>query len=130
VLVKDTELRELCHRFLDALEARDVEAVADLYAPDFTFWIDLSGTESTRAANLETLREGYALHRRRTYDDRRIDTFETGFVARYSVNVVQHDGRRTSLWACVVAQCKGGRITRIDEYLDSSKFRRPGREAS
>jgi ketosteroid isomerase-like protein len=41
------------------------------------------------------------------------------------VNVVQHDGRRASLSACVVALCKDGRITRIDEYLDSSKFRRP-----
>ena len=44
------------------------------------------------------------------------------------MNVVQHDGRRSSLWACIVAQCKDGRITRIDEYLDSSKFRRPREE--
>jgi ketosteroid isomerase-like protein len=70
------------------------------------------------------------VHRRRSYDDRRVDTFATGFVARYSVSVVEHNGRRTSLWACIVAQCRDGRITRIDEYLDSSKFRRPKREAA
>jgi ketosteroid isomerase-like protein len=121
--MKDTELRDLCHRYLDAIERHDVETVADLYAPGFVFWINLTGAESPREANLESLREGYALLRRRTYDDRTIDTFETGFVARYAVNVVQHDGRRASLWACIVAQCQDGRITRIDEYLDSSKFR-------
>jgi ketosteroid isomerase-like protein len=130
IAMKDTELRELCTRYFDAVERRDVDAVADLYAPGFTFWINLTGVESTREENLTALRDGYALHRRRTYDDRTIDTFETGFVVRYSVNVVQHDGRRTSLWACVIAQCKDGRITRIDEYLDSGKFRQAAPRAS
>jgi ketosteroid isomerase-like protein len=123
--MKDSELRELCQRYFDAVERRDVETVAELYAPGFSFWINLTGAETTREANLQALREGYALHRRRSYEDRRVDTFATGFVARYSVNVVEHSGRRTSLWACVVAQCRDGRITRIDEYLDSGKFRRP-----
>jgi ketosteroid isomerase-like protein len=100
----DRELRELCHCFFDAIERRDVAAVAELYAPDFAFWTNLTGTESSREQNLATLRDGYALLRRRTYDDRRIDTL---------------------LSACIVAQCKDGRITHIDEYLDSSKFRRP-----
>ena len=121
----DRELRELCMRYFDAIEGRDVDAVAELYAPDFTFWVNLTGAESSREQNLATLRDGYALLRRRSYDDRRIDTFATGFLARYSVNVMQHDGRRASFWACIVAQCKGGQITHIDEYLDSSKFRRP-----
>jgi ketosteroid isomerase-like protein len=121
----DAELRDLCHRYFDAVERRDVPAVADLYAPDFRFWINLTGAETSREENLETLAEGYAFHRRRTYDDRTIHTFETGFVVQYSVNVVEHSGRRTSLQACVVARCRGGRITRIDEYLDSIHFRAP-----
>jgi ketosteroid isomerase-like protein len=123
----DRELRELCHRCLDAIERHDVDTVADLYAPGFVFWANLTGSESSREQNLQTLRDGYALLRRRTYDDRRIDTFETGFLARFSVTAVTHDGKRASLAACLVAQCGDGRITRIDEYLDSSKFRRPPR---
>jgi ketosteroid isomerase-like protein len=126
----DRELRELCHRFFDAIERRDVDTVAELYAPGLAFWTNLSGTESTREQNLAMLRDGYALLRRRTYDDRRIDTFETGFLARFSVKAVTHDGRHASLWACIVAQCKDGRITRIDEYLDSSRFRRPKEDAA
>ncbi len=125
----DPELRELCNRFFDALERRDIAAVEAIYAPDFSFWINLAGAESSREQNLKTLREGYALLRRRSYDDRTIDTFGTGFLARYSVNVVQHDGRRASFPACIVAQCKAGRITRIEEYMDSSRFRRPRPEA-
>ena len=122
----DRELRELCTRYFDAIERRDVDAVAELYAPGFVFWVNLTGAESSREENLKTLREGYALLRRRSYDERRIDTFAGGFLARYSVNVVQHGGQHGSFAACIVAQCKDGRITRIDEYLDSGKFRRPG----
>jgi len=123
----DRELRELCTCYFDAIERRDVDAVAELYAPEFTFWVNLSGEESSREQNLATLRDGYALLRRRSYDDRRIDTFAGGFLARYSVTAVQHGGKRSSHAACIVAQCRNGRITHIDEYLDSSKFRQPSR---
>jgi len=123
--VTDRELRELCQRYFDAIERGDLETIAELYAPDFGFWVNLTGEESSREQNLATLRDGSALLRRRSYDDRRIDTFETGFLVRYSVNVVTHGGKRSSFWACVVAQCRAGRITHIDEYLDSSRFRRP-----
>ena len=119
----DTELRALCHRFLDAIERGDHDAVAEIYAPEFRMWVNLTGSESTRDDNLAVLRDGAKLHRRRTYDDRAINTFRGGFVVQYSVNVVAHSGKRTSLWACVVAQCNDGKIERIDEYLDSGKFR-------
>jgi len=123
VNVTDTELRALCHRFFDAIERGDCGAVAQIYAPEFRMWVNLTGTESGAEENLAVLRDGAKLHRRRTYDDRIVNTFASGFVVQYSVNVVTHSGARTSLSACVVAQCRGGQITRIDEYLDSGKFR-------
>ena len=33
-----------------------------------------------------------------------------------------HTGHRGALWICIVAHCRDGKITRIDEYMDSSKF--------
>ena len=119
----DTEMRALCHRFFDAIERGDYAAVEQIYAPQFRMWVNLTGTESTAEENLSVLRDGAKLHRRRTYDDRIVNTFANGFIVQYSVNVVTHSGARTSLAACVVAQCHNGQITRIDEYLDSGKFR-------
>src|SRR5262249_21621375 len=128
-VLTDRELRELCTRYFDAIERHDLDTVADCCAPDFAFWVNLTGAEISREQSLATLRDGRAVLRRRTYDDRRIDTFEGGFLARYSVSCVQHDGRRFTLSACVVAHCRNGRIARLDEYLDSSKFRRPKAES-
>jgi ketosteroid isomerase-like protein len=122
--MNDSALRELCHSFFDAIEARDYVAVAELYDPDLRFWANVSGRELNRDESVAALENGAPRHRRRTYDDRVINTFEWGFVVQYSVNVVTHNGHHSSLWACLVAHCRDGRIVRLEEYLDSGKFSR------
>ena len=61
---------------------------------------------------------------RRTYDDRIISTFEDGFVVQYTVTVVAHNGTKVPLSACLVAEVRDGKITKLFEYLDSGKFGR------
>ena len=127
------EIRELCNRFFDAYENRRIEEIADIYAPDCIIWHNVFGRETTGAENLAALPDGYAMQRRRTYDDRIINTFDGGFVIQYTLRGVQHNGHTGALWICIVALCRDGKITRIDEYLDSGKFAawagRPGRGA-
>ena len=120
--MKDGELRDLCNRFFDAVESHDLDALRVIYAPDLRFWANVADGEATREQNLQVLIDGKPRHRRRTYDDRVINTFPTGFVARYSCNIMQHNGVPRSLSSCLIAQCSDGQITRIDAYLDSSKF--------
>jgi ketosteroid isomerase-like protein len=127
--MNDRELRELCHRFFDAIERHDLDEVAAIYAPGFEIWANVTGAAKTKEENLQILAEGKGRHRRRTYDDRTINTFAGGFLVQYSVNITQHDGERRSLWACLIAQCKNGQITHIDEYLDSSRFTEASRMA-
>jgi len=72
--------------------------------------------------NLAALPASYEGQRRRTYDDRIINTFEGGFVIQYTLHGVQHSGHKGALWICIVGLCSNGRITRIDEYMDSGRF--------
>jgi ketosteroid isomerase-like protein len=123
--MNDGETHALCHRFFDAIEQRDLGAVAGLYHEDLRFWFNVTDATSTKAENLKAMAEGNPRHRRRTYDDRIVHTFPGGFVMQYTLNIVHHDGARTALFPCLVALCEGGRILRIDEYIDSGKFRRP-----
>ena len=123
--MNDGEIRALCHRFFDAIEARDIGAVAALYHDDLQFWFNATDKTSTKAENLEAMATGNARHRRRTYNDRIVHTFAGGFVMQYTLNIVQHDGTQTALFPCVVALVHDGQILRIDEYIDSGKFSRP-----
>jgi ketosteroid isomerase-like protein len=125
--MSDTSNRELCHALFDALEQSDVEGVARCYAPDMTMWWNVTGQQSTRDDNLAAIDEGARLHRRRTYDDRIINTFDDGFVVQYTLNVVTHDGSKHTLCACLVAEVRDGLITRLDEYLDAGRFARGAR---
>ena len=120
----DTEHRRLCHALFDAIEAGDIDAVDRCYAPDMTLWFNATGKEIGREENLEALVKGRDLHRRRTYDDRIINTFDDGFVVQYTVNVVAHNGTKVPLSACLVAEVRDGKITKLFEYLDSGKFGR------
>lgn len=119
----DTLHRRLCHTLFDAIERGDLASVEDCYAPDMTMWFNVTGQTSTREENLAALRDGYALHRRRTYDDRQIHTFDDGFVVQYTTRVVTHSGRARALSACLVAEVHDGKITKLMEYLDSGGFR-------
>ena len=131
--VTDIAHRRLCHALFDAIERGDLAGVAACYAPDMTIWFNVTGEEHTREENLAALAKGAAMHRRRTYDDRLINTFDDGFVVQYTVGIVRHDGSRSALWACLVADVRDGLIVRLREYLDSGKFAvpgRPGRDAA
>ena len=119
----DTVHRSLCNRLFDAIENGDLDTVADCYAPDMTMWFNVTGAVSTRDENLEALRSGAGLHRRRLYNDRRISTFSDGFVVQYTTNVVAHNGAKRALNACLVAEVHDGKITKLMEYMDSGKFR-------
>lgn len=118
----DSEIRALCHRFFDAIETRDLGTIAELYRDDLAFWFNVTDRTATKSENLAALTVGYGRHRQRRYNDRIVNTFPGGFVMQYTLNISHHDGRETALFPCVVVLCRGGRIVRIDEYIDSGKF--------
>jgi ketosteroid isomerase-like protein len=43
-------------------------------------------------------------------------------VIQYTLHGVQHSGHKGALWICIVGKVRDGKITRIDEYMDSGKF--------
>ena len=118
----DTKHRQLCHALLDAIEQGDTAGVDACYAPEMTLWANISGKEISREENLAVLEKGRSLHRRRTYDDRIVNTFDDGFMAQYTVTIVTHDGAKKALWACLVAEVRDGKITKLFDYLDAGKF--------
>jgi ketosteroid isomerase-like protein len=126
----DGELRALCHRFFDALESGDVGTLTDIYAEDLQFGYNATEKTSARDENLKAIKVGYAVHRRRRYNDRMIDTFDGGFIMRYTLDITHHSGRKTVLFPCLVVQRRDGKFVQMDEYIDSGKFSAPTTRSS
>lgn len=120
--MNEYEIRELANTFFDAYQDRRTDVLDRVLSDDCIIWHNVFGRETTKHDNLSKFHDSYAGQRRRTYDDRTINAFHDGFVIRYSLNGVMTNGHRGSLWICIVARVRDGQITRIDEYMDSSKF--------
>jgi ketosteroid isomerase-like protein len=123
----DTGHRALCHALFDAIEREDLDGMARCYAPGMTLWFNVTGQEVSGDDTIAAQAAGRELQRRRTYDDRIVNTFDDGFVVQYTLTIVLHDGSRRSLWACTVAEVHDGRIVKLSEYLDSGRFGVPKR---
>lgn len=114
------EITRIATQFFDAIEAGNIDAVRNIYAPDAVIWHNTDNAESTVAENLKVLEGFVARIRERRYEDRRIEVFEGGFVQQHRLTGVRADGKSVALTACLVCKVSGGRITRLDEYFDSA----------
>ena len=117
-------MSDVADRLFAAIEAGDLEAVRSLYAPDAVIWHNTDGSEQTVDENLRVLRwvVGHLADRR--YEDVRRSPTQTGFVQQHVLRGTRPDGRRVEVPACLVVSCDAGRITRLEEYLDSAHVAR------
>lgn len=129
-MTHDTAMRKFCNDFFDALESGDIARVDDMYAPDMTMWINTSGETITREANLKALEDGKKLHRRRLYNDRRIQAVHDGFVVQYTCEVTTHQGQKFALSSALVAQVWGEKIVKLYEYMDMGAVMRAAAKAA
>jgi len=119
--VTEIEVRELAAAFFDAYEHKRADLLDRIYSDDCIIWHNVFGRDTTREDNLAAMRNDTG-QRRRTYDERTINAFADGFVIQYTLGGVMHSGHRGSMPICIVGRVRDGKITRIDEYMDSSKF--------
>lgn len=115
---------DIAERIFKAIELGDVDAVRDMYTPETVIWHNFDQVEQSVEENLQVLRSMVARFKERSYDEiRRSETAE-GFVQQHVLRLTRSDDTKVELPGCIVATCADGRITRIDEYLDSAQVAR------
>ena len=107
----------------NAIEKGDIDAVRAIYAPDAVIWHNNDEVEQNVDQNLQVLQWVCTNLADRTYEDVRRHEFDGGFVQQHVLRFTKN-GERRGLPACIVATVAGGKITRIDEYLDSAHIAR------
>jgi ketosteroid isomerase-like protein len=116
----------LADTFFGALEAGSVEGVLACYTPDARIWHNfdqLALTPAESVAGLETLFGNFAV--RRYVDVRRQPTPE-GFVQQHVLRLQGADGATVDWPGCIVFTLRGGRIARLDEYVDLAQLAASG----
>ena len=114
---------QLLDRIIVAAEAGDATDLYRIYADDAVIWHNTDNREVTVAQNARVLEAMPRWVKNRQYADRRIQVFEGGVVQQHTLTGTRiSDGERVAMHACVVVLVNDeGRITRLDEYLDSAE---------
>jgi ketosteroid isomerase-like protein len=110
----------LATRFFHAIEKGDVEAIRAIYAPDARIWHNNDRLEQTVDENLRVL--GWVARNltNRHYRVQRRVAIPGGFMQQHVLEA-ETAGGPFSMPACVVCEVNDGRITRLEEYLDSAQ---------
>ena len=107
-----------------AIEKGDVDAVRATYAPGAVIWHNFDEVEQNVEDNLRVLGWMSGAFTERRYEVVFRKEWDDGFVQQHVLHLTKKDGTTIALPACIVAKCADGKITRIDEYLDSAQAAR------
>lgn len=116
-----TEIDALADRIFAAIEAGDAGSVAACWADDVEVWHNTDGITQTKAENLATLGWMVANTVAREYRDIRRRCHGNGFTQQHVLHLEFADGRSADLPAGLFVEIADGRVTRIDEYLDTAQ---------
>lgn len=114
------EVLALANRFFHAIEKGDVEAIRAIYAPDARIWHNNDRLEQTVDENLRVLSWVAKNLTNRHYRVQRRVAIPGGFMQQHVLEA-ETAGGPFSMPACIVCEVRDGRITRLEEYLDSAQ---------
>jgi uncharacterized protein len=115
-----SEHLELAERLFKAIEAADIDAVREIYAPDAEIWHNTDNLVQSPADNARTLSWITTNLSDMAYTQVRRSATDDGFVQQHVLVLTNRAGQRVEVPACIVVRIADGHITRLDEYLDSA----------
>jgi uncharacterized protein len=112
------EIANLADRFFAAIEQGDIAQLRTLYANDATIWHNYDQLDQPAADNLVVLTGLHERVRALRYTDIRRTLLADGFVQQHLL-VGDAPGGRLEMPAMLRVFTADGRVTRIEEYLDT-----------
>ncbi|RIA37952.1 ketosteroid isomerase-like protein [Hephaestia caeni] len=121
-MLDTVQTEAIANRFFAAVEAGDLDAVVAMYAPDVRIWHSRDEADTDIEQSKELLQLFFSRVSNRRYEVVRRHVFDGGFVQEHVTHGTMADGSAMRLPVCFLCHLDAtGRITRIAEYLDSSK---------
>lgn len=111
---------EVADQLFAAIESGDIATVRSLYAPDVAVWHNIDGLTQSLNDNLRVLAWMIKHLPDARYTEVRRAATESGFVQQHVLVATNRAGREVAVPACIVADVVDGRITTLNEYLDSA----------
>src|SRR5262245_7618257 len=116
-----TTALDVAQRLFASIENKSVDAVAALYADDIAVWHNFTNATQSKAENLKTLGglTKNVAHIRYEVTERVL--LGERVMQRHLLRCRVENGEEVVIPACIFVTARNGKITRIDEYLDTAQ---------
>lgn len=115
------DILALAERLAAASNRGDMEEMARCYAPDAKIWRNFDGQEQSVEEMFKVSRWINKKLSNRQYKVLRREAIPGGYVQQHVMTGTLSNGELFELPACFVALVKDGKVTRVEEYLDSAQ---------
>jgi ketosteroid isomerase-like protein len=110
-------------RLIDALNRCDETAVRAVYAPDIQIWHNFDQKLQSVDDNMKSMHYVHSRLQNLNYDIVKRIPIEGGFVQQHVMRGTLPSGDAFAMPACAICKVKDGRITSVEEYLDTAQAR-------
>ena len=117
------EATEVARKFVAALNVADADAVREAYAPDARIWHNFDDKSQTVDENIETMHWVHSKLSKLDYDVQRLMPIPGGFLQQHILRGTLASGDAFAMHACVICKVENGRITELEEYLETGQAR-------
>lgn len=120
-MTEDVVIQALAQQFFDAIEAGDIETMQSSFVPDAEIWHNTDERVVSAAQTAQALIGMVARIKDRSYADRRLTVYPSGFVQQHVLTGKRvEDDVEVRLPCAIICAVEKGKITRLDEYFDSA----------
>ncbi|MBL8645190.1 MAG: nuclear transport factor 2 family protein [Rhodospirillaceae bacterium] len=109
----------LAKKFVAAIMAKDIDSIREVYAPGAKIWHNFDGIYQTVDDNIKGVHWIHKVLTNVNYDVKRIQPFPGGYLQEHVLRGKLATGEDFAMPACVICTVVDGKITALDEYLDS-----------
>lgn len=110
-------------QFIAALNVCDEKAVRNIYSPDIKIWHNFDQKLQSIDDNMKSMHYVHSRLKNLNYDVTSRIPIPGGFLQQHVMRGELASGDAFAMPACAICQVEDGRITSIEEYLDTAQAR-------
>lgn len=117
-----TQTEALADLLVTSIMSGDIDTLRDrVYSPDVVIWHNFDQVEQRLEDNIKVMAWMGKTLTSMTYDEIDVQVTQNGYVQQHVLRGTTKTGVAIEVPACLVVTVVDGKITRLDEYLDTAQ---------
>jgi uncharacterized protein len=117
-----TQTEALANLLVTSIMRGDIATLRDkVYSPDVVIWHNFDQLEQRLEDNMKVMAWMGKNLTGLSYDDISVQVTPNGYVQQHVLRGTANDGTKIEVPACLIVTVVDGKVTRLDEYLDTAQ---------